>query len=371
MNRQNLDLAIQLRHELHQHPELSNQEIWTKQHLIAFLQKHTKLKIVDKGRWFYAVYQAGDNKKNIAFRADMDALPMEEAIDLPYASQFANVAHKCGHDGHSSTLAAFALEIDQNGSDQNIFFLFQHAEETGDGAAECVSLLEENNIEEIFGYHNMSGLPYKSVNIIDGTAHYASKGMIIEMEGSPAHASQPEDGVNPAFAAAKIIDSIPEFTSPDNNKGTVLCTVVQVNIGEKAFGMSASKGELCLTIRAQYEEELDQLQKNLENLAQEQAGEYELQVNISYNDTFPETANHKASADKVRKVAEEKDYQLIEMKEAYRASEDFGHYTKKTKGAYFFIGNGEDYPPIHTSEYDFRDELIEVGVEMFKGLLEQ
>ncbi|OLO38980.1 amidohydrolase [Alkalihalophilus pseudofirmus] len=366
----NLTLTKNLRHELHMHPELSNEEVWTKQRLIDFLKDHTQLEIVDKGKWFYAIHWAKEANKNIAFRADLDALPIAETIDVPHASKFSGFSHKCGHDGHSACLAGFALEIDQKGSDNNIFFLFQHAEETGDGAAQCVSLIKENHIEEIYAFHNMSGMALNTVHVIDGTAHCASKGMSIHMEGTPAHASQPEDGVNPSFAMAKIIQAIPEFTSREKNNGEVLCTVVQVDIGERAFGVSASKGNLLLTIRAFYEEELDQLQKNLENLSLELSAQYGLKTSFSYNDTFPETVNHKVSSDKIRYACQKKGLQLGEMKEAFRASEDFGHYLKETKGAICYIGNGEDYPPIHTVEYDFRDEIIETAVELFKGLAE-
>lgn len=368
MENKNLELAFQLRHELHQHPELSNHEKWTKQHLIAFLKTYTKLEIVDKGKWFYGIYRAGEDKQNIAFRAEMDALPMSEVIDVPHASQIPGVSHKCGHDGHSASLAGFALEIDQIGADKNIFFLFQHAEETGDGAIQCATFIKENNIEEIFAFHNLSGLPHNTVNVIDGTAQCASKGMTIHMEGSPAHASQPEDGINPSFAIANIINEIPLFISPEDNEGIILCTVVQVNIGEKAFGMSASKGDLLLTIRALHEEELNRLQKNLEDFSLAQAEKYGLKVTFSYNDEFPETVNHKESTDKIRQVCDAKGLQLVELTEAFRPSEDFGHYLKITQGAICYIGNGEDYPHVHTYEYDFRDEMIETAVELFKGL---
>lgn len=368
MEKKNLACIKQLRHELHQHPELSNQEVWTKQHLISFLQEHTNLEIVDKGAWFYAVYRAGEGRRNIAFRADFDALPMEETIDIPHGSKIPGVSHKCGHDGHSACLAGLALEIDQKGSENNIYFLFQHAEETGDGAIECVSFIKENEIDEIFAYHNMSGLPLGSVNVIDGTAHYASKGMTIHMEGTPAHASQPEDGINPAYAIAELVGVIPELTAPETYKGKVLCTVIQVAVGEPSFGIAASRGDLLLTIRAQYETELDALQKKLENKALDLAHYHGLHVQFSYVDVFPETANHPESSDKVRKVCHVKGIPCHEMNEPYRASEDFGHYLKETKGAIFYIGNGEDYPHIHTASYDFNDEIIATAVEVFKGL---
>lgn len=365
----NFDLAKQLRHELHQHPELSNEEVWTKQHLVNFLKTYTNLEIVDKGKWFYAIYYAQSATQNIAFRADFDALPMDEVIDLPWASQFPGKAHKCGHDGHAATLAGFALEVDQMGADKNIFFLFQPAEETGDGAIQCVDFIKAHNIDEIFAYHNMSGLAYKTVGIIDGTALCASKGMTIHMEGSPTHASQPEKGINPAFAIANIVQAIPDFTAPERHNGLVLCTVVHIDVGENAFGIAASKGDLRLTIRALYEEELNTLQDNLEHFAKVQAQQYGLQVSFHYNDEFPETVNHKESVDKIRCVAKSEGIAFVELSEAFRGSEDFGHFTKLTKGAYCFIGNGEDYPHVHTHEYDFRDELIESGVELFKALI--
>lgn len=370
MKEKNFELAKKLRHELHQHPEFSNQEFWTKQHLIEFLKEHTNLEIVDNGLWFYAIYRAGNDKPNIAFRADIDAIPFQENNVLPYASKNPGVAHKCGHDGHAAGLCALALEIDQNGADKNVFFLFQHAEETGDGAAQCKSFIKLNNIEEIFAIHSMSGLEYNSINVIDGITQYASKGMIIHMEGSPTHASQPEHGKNPAYAIAEVVRVIPEFISPERNKGISLCTVVQIDVGERAFGMAASKGDLLLTIRALYEDEMDALQKNLEDLAKAEAEKYGLKVSFSYQDYFPETSSHKESNDKIRKVCYDKGIQLVEMKEAFRPSEDFGHYTKLTKGAMCYIGNGFEYPHLHTPDFDFRDELIKTAVKLFKGLIE-
>lgn len=369
MNSRNTKLAEQLRHDLHQHPELSNEEVWTKQYLIDFLKTHTSnFEIVDKGTWFYAAYRVGEGRQSLAFRADFDALPMDEVIDLPWASKSAGISHKCGHDGHSATLVAFALEVDKNGSDKNIFCLFQPAEETGDGAIQCVDFIKEEQIDEIYAYHNISGIPFHTIAVKNGTMLCASKGMTIKMQGSPAHASQPEDGINPSLAIANIIRAIPEFTLEEQNKGLVLCTVVQIDVGEKAFGMSASKGTLRLTIRALYEEELEQLQENLERFAKLQAEEYGISVNFYYQDEFPETVNDRECSDKIRHSARKLDLEIFELKEAYRGSEDFGHFTKLTKGAYFMIGNGEDYPNVHTSEFDFRDELIETGVALFKEI---
>jgi metal-dependent amidase/aminoacylase/carboxypeptidase family protein len=98
MEPRNLELAKCLRHRLHEHPEVSNHETWTKQRLMEFIKTHTKLEIVDKGNWFYAIYRSGEGSsdENIAFRADFDALPMDEGIALPWGSKIPGAAHKFG-----------------------------------------------------------------------------------------------------------------------------------------------------------------------------------------------------------------------------------------------------------------------------------
>lgn len=370
MKTNNFELARRLRRELHQNPELSNHEYWTKKHLMNFLNSNTSLEVVDKGKWFYALYKSEKGNRNLAFRADIDAIKMDESMAIPHASKNPGVSHKCGHDGHSASLAGFALEIDQNGSDNNIFFLFQHAEETGDGAAQCVEFIEENKIDEIYAYHNMSGMPYNSVNIKDGTINCASKGMTIHLEGAPSHASEPEKGKNPALALSKIVSILPELTSPAVNKGMVLCTVIQIDLGEKAFGVSASKGDLRLTIRALYEDEMDKLQYNIEKMTLFLACHYGLDATFSYNDSFPETTNHDESSAKIRQAGIDLGLDVFEMPEAFRGSEDFGHYLKETKGAICYIGNGTDYPHVHSHEYDFPDELIRTAVKLFKRISE-
>ena len=120
MKKENYRLIENLRHELHMHPELSYQETWTKQHLMDFLSEHTKLELHDGGKYFYAAYKAENpERKAVAFRADFDAVPVADELDVPYVSAFPGVGHKCGHDGHSACLAALAMEIDQQGADKN------------------------------------------------------------------------------------------------------------------------------------------------------------------------------------------------------------------------------------------------------------
>ena len=220
MDKDILKTAVVLRHRLHRCAELSGQEKQTKAMLIDFLRTHTSLELHDMGAWFYAVYKAPLNvrtesapTRRIAFRADFDALPIEDDPALPYASENLGVAHKCGHDGHSAALCALAAEIDRHGCRSDILFLFQHAEETGCGAPVCQKMITDEKPDIIFGWHNMPGFPAGSVAVHDGTAAFASRGLVLSFFGKSSHASQPENGHNPARAISKLIIDIPELTA--------------------------------------------------------------------------------------------------------------------------------------------------------------
>lgn len=370
MDQRDLQKAVELRHALHAHPELSNHESWTKAHLMDFLRQNTsRLDIVDKGSWFYAAYRAGVDRPGVAFRADFDAVPVADELDAPYVSTVPGVGHKCGHDGHSAALAALALEIDREGADKNVFFLFQHAEETGDGAKVCTALFRDERVDEIFGFHNRPGIPLGMVQVLDGTVYCGSEGAILDFQGVPSHASMPELGRNPAYAISDIIQRLPQLQDPDRYRGLVLATIIQVDVGERAFGTQASRGKLLLTIRGEHEEELQRLQDELEALARERAEAYGLGLEIGYCDVFPNTVSHPQSNEKVRAVCRELGIPVREMPGPYRGSEDFGHYTKAIPGAFFEIGSGESCPDLHTVGMDFPDAIIGTAVDIFRGLI--
>ncbi len=359
-----------LRHTLHRHAELSNREYRTKRILMDFLTARTKLSVVDRGAWFYAYYHHADDSPSIAFRADFDAIKMDETIAIEHASLTDGVAHKCGHDGHSATLVNLAIEVEKSKPAKNVYFIFQHAEETGDGAKVCAELLTEKNISEIYGYHNMSGVPHRAVQLIDGTTHFASTGLHLKLKGKPTHASQPEYGINPAKAIAEIIMKVERLNAAPYD-GITFATIVQVDVGEAAYGIAAADGAIRMTIRAQrdadYQDYIDQVLKFSRAVCAEQKIEFD----YSFSDTFPATVNHKAQADLVRRAARQIGLQIVEMDSAYRTSEDFGYYTQRVAGVIFYIGNGEDYPHIHTSQFDFRDDIIETATALFMEIINQ
>ncbi len=367
MKTENLNLIKNLRHELHAHPELSMNERETKRRLMNFIEENTRLAVVDCGKWFYASRYV-EGTKGIAFRADMDALPMDEFINLPYGSQNPGVAHKCGHDGHCAALCGLALELDKIELTRSVYLIFQHAEETGQGARECAGFLRERSISSIYAFHNWSGWPLNSVVIREGLCQCSSAGLTIKFTGKTSHASEPEKGINPAFTIAKIISEIENMTARNKR---IFCTVVNIKVGEKNFGISPSDGELSLTLRAEREEDMRIFRNAVVNLAERLAKENSLIVEFFNFDYFPETLSDSQCVKKIIAAADTLGLDVIEMPEAIRASEDFGFYTKQIHGAIFYIGNSETYPAIHTAEYDFNDEILETAVDIFKTILEK
>jgi metal-dependent amidase/aminoacylase/carboxypeptidase family protein len=175
---------------------------------------------------------------------------------------------------------------------------------------------------------------------------------------------------NPSFAISKTALASEQIAASKDFKGLVMATIVQIDVGaQEAFGVAASKGKLLMTIRGSIEIEMDELQENLEKEALANAKEYGLQCEFSYCDAFPETISHPESNKKLRSVAKELGHPVIEMFDAQRGSEDFGHFTKLAKGAMFLMGQGEEIPALHTSHFDFDDELIESCTEIFKKLV--
>ena len=368
MKKENLEKIIALRHQLHQNPELSLQERETQKRIRRFLADNTALEIVDREGWFYAVKKGSDpNAEPIAFRADMDALPMHESLDLPHASVNEGVSHKCGHDGHCAALCGLALELDQAEMTRTVYFIFQPAEEIGAGGKVCAGLIREKGIQEIFAFHNLGGFPEGSIVYRKGLTQPASEGMEIRFVGKTSHASAPEKGRNPSEVISKVVLYVNELLEK-TYRGMVLCTVTGIQVGTGDFGVSPGEGTLRLTLRAEYEAELDALKRKIQEYTNQLSRESGILAEYSYFDYFPETKNSDPGIERVLAAANKLQIPAIEMPDLWRASEDFGYYLKECEGAMFYIGNGENWPALHTAEYDFNDRILETAVPFLRQL---
>lgn len=390
IDKQIIEQIMELRKQLHRIPEHSMQEVKTKQLLMDFLKSHTALEIVDCGAWFYAVKRAYDRvttendktfhvsevaaeipeqipeqmeeyKQPIAFRADMDAVCGKDG----------KPGHFCGHDGHSSVLCGLGLYLDSRKDPlaQDVYLIFQPAEEIGKGAELCRSLIKEKHIGEIYGFHNIPGKPLGTVLVKDGTFACASTGLEIHMTGTPSHAAYPEAGRNPGYALAGLLLQIEELTKQFNEtKGFVRMTLIGMKLGSENYGVAASDGYLRLTVRSEGEQVFREYLAEIRKLAEVMAQKEALELSIKEIERFPSTDNHAEQVQKIRACAASHQIPYIELPEPMHWSEDFGWYLQETKGAFFGIGDGEDYAQLHTEHFEFPDSILETAVTMFAGL---
>ena len=357
---ENVDLqaVISLRHELHNSPEPSGHEENTRRLLMNFLKTHTAtLAICDMQTWFYAFKKGSGSRAPIAFRADHDAVTCADG----------RARHLCGHDGHSAVLAGFAMWLDKKQLDRDVYLIFQPAEENGKGAAICSSLIDEKGIAEIYGFHNIPGYPVGSVILLNHTFACASTGLEIRFSGKQSHAAYPESGANPARAIAKTIIRMDEIVR-ESHKGIVLGTLIGIDAGSASYGVSAGEGTLRLTLRAEYQDEYDMLVQSIEDTASRLAASDNLTCAMTRIEEFPATINDADCVRKLADVARALGRPTVTPPEPFRWSEDFGHYLSKTRGAFLGIGCGEGHAALHTMEYEFLDEVIEVGVGVFAGV---
>lgn len=350
-----LQRITELRHELHNCAELSNMEVKTKAMLMDFLRTNTALELHPCGKGFYAAHRENNPvKPAIALRADYDALAKPDGT----------AAHLCGHDGHAAALCGAALMAEGKPLGRNVFFLFQPAEETGDGAAPCCELFDKEDVGEIYGAHNLPEWPFGKVITRAGTFACASRGVTLRFTGKPTHAAYPENGVSPALAVGRLLCAVPNLSDPALYGGMTLCTVIGVEMGEKAFGAAAEKAEVWLTLRGEHDEDLNKLFDGVLSLSEELAKEYGLAFAYEVQDVFPATENNPDCAHKLLALCEGAGLEV-----PMRWSEDFGHYLNVCKGAFFGIGAGEDYPPLHTEGYEYPDALLQPTMDAFWKLI--
>ncbi|MFN3528997.1 MAG: amidohydrolase [Bacteroidia bacterium] len=369
------DTFIAYRRHLHQQPELSGEEENTAALIQQWLVPFSPTQIVRNiaGSGLCAIYDSGEAGPCLLFRAELDALPITEKNTFDYRSKNHEKAHLCGHDGHMSILLALAAKLHARPLSQGkVVLLFQPEEENGQGAAK---MLNDERVLElqpdfVFALHNLPGYPLHQLVVRDGNFAAASEGLLFRFEGTTAHAGQPETGNSPANVLAQLMQGLPKIPEANPQKFGLI-TVVQVELGERNFGISPGKGSLACTVRAFEQEHFEELREEAETLAKQLADLHQLEVNISRHEGFAAVQNAHAAVEWVRKAADTLKLSVHESQQPFRWSEDFGLFTQQWSGALFGLGAGEQRASLHDPKYDFPDELIESGSSIFDQIIRE
>ncbi len=370
------NLLIQLRKLLHKTPELSGMEEETAKRISGFLKSYNPTRVITGlgGHGVAAVFQYFNTDPTILIRCELDALPIEEINDFDHRSQVPGVAHKCGHDGHMAIVAGLATLLSKNRPRKGrVVLLFQPSEEDGSGAEKVIN---DENFQEIepdyvFALHNLPGYAKHEIVCKTGNFTAAATSMILRMEGKTSHAGEPEKGINPAWAIGEMLQKIRKLEKPEGADGFALITPIQIQLGEEAFGTSAGYGELKLTLRTYDNDAMNRLKEQVAEMVTRVSKQHKLEIDISWTQSFAANINSPEMTRIIQNAAERNNLVYLPKEEPFRWGEDFGHFTKKYKGAMFGLGAGKKTPALHNPDYDFPDDIIPSGVKMFQSIIEQ
>ena len=371
---QDVDLQA-LRHTLHQYPELAHREYATARRIREFIDSNCPadqvFELAETGLAF--VYHGAAQGPGILIRAELDALPLREVNeDLPYKSVHPGVSHKCGHDGHMTIAAGVAQHVYYNRPEAGrVIILFQPAEETGEGGPKMVSdpAFAKLAPDYVFALHNVPGYPMHQILCRTGSFTPAVTSQIIKLHGREVHAATPGAGINPGSAVAEIIQAAEQINSKAR-EGSFM-TLIHINLGEKAYGVSAGYAELHYTLRGIGNNDLHVIQDSLQQAAKNSAMRHNLDITYDETETFKANINDEIAVEMIREAVGRNNLSYHECEKPMPWGEDFGHISSYYNGAMFGLGSGTDSPALHKPDYDFPDALIATGVAIFTNLIDK
>ena len=366
------------RRDFHEHPELRYEERRTARKVAETLKTVGVDEIATGiGRTGVVGVIRGRSDRSgrvIGLRADMDALPIEEATDVPYRSKTPGVMHACGHDGHTAMLLGAAKYLAETRNfDGTAVVIFQPAEEGGAGAKAMIEdgLLDRWNIQEVYGMHNLPGLPVGQFAIRPGPLMAAADRIRIEVEGRGAHAARPHESVDTVLVACAIVQAVQSIVSRNVDPldaAVVSITMVQAGFTDNVIPQTALLVGTARTLRPEIR---DLVERRLREIVEGTAALHGAQAKLTYLRDYPVVVNHAQETSFAAKVAAE----IVGQEKVetnilpIMGGEDFAFMLNERPGAFIFAGNG-DSAGLHNPAYNFNDDLIPVGVSYWARLVE-
>jgi hippurate hydrolase len=371
---------IQLRRDIHRHPELAFEEHRTSDLVAAKLEG-----------WGYAVHLGlggtgvvgtltrGQGRR-LGLRADMDALPIQEATGAEWSSVKPGVMHACGHDGHTAMLLAAAKSIAQDVSfTGTLNLIFQPAEEGGGGALRMMEdgLFEHHPCDAVFAMHNMPGTPVGHFVFRDGAAMASSDYVTIRVHGTGGHGAMPHRSADPLVAASSIVMALQTIVSRNVDPlDTAVVTVGAFHAGQ-ANNVIPALATLELSVRSLNPEVRRLLEQRIKALVAAQAESFGVSADIDWRPGYCVLVNSKSETDFARQVALDLvgSERVTLQGPALTGSEDFAFMLEKIPGSYLLIGNGDGDSAgacmVHNPGYDFNDDNIATGAAYWVALVER
>ena len=364
------------RQDLHAHPELGLEEHRTAERVAAELEA---LGIeVHRGvgkTGVVGVLRSGNGQGRIGLRADMDALPIIEANDLPYKSGTPGLMHACGHDGHTTMLLGAARYLaetrDFNGT---VNFIFQPGEEGIGGALAMLDdgLFERFPCDAVFGMHNRPGMPVGEYAICPGSAMAGGAFFDITIEGKGSHGAHPQQSIDPVLTACHIGTALQSVVSRNiAPTDTAVLSVTKIVAGD-AYNVVPQSAQMAGTARAFKTEVMDRIEDRLRRVVEGVAAGFGATATVDFRLIFAPLNNDPVHTAEYADTAAELvgEASVNRAKGPTMGSEDFAFMMEKVPGAYILVGNGDGASP-HHPRYNFNDEAIPFGSALYARLVER
>jgi len=378
MSSPDISALVAIRHDLHANPELCFEEFRTAKIIAGELARIGVPFVAGiAGTGIVATISKGTGRRVMAIRADMDALPIHETTNLPYASQTAGKMHACGHDGHTTMLLGTARHLLQNVDfDGRVYLIFQPAEEDVSGAKRMIEegLFKRFPCHAVFALHNIPGDDVGQVTVRPGAITAAVDIVEIAIRGVGGHGAIPHRAVDPIVASAGIVQALQSIVGRNVDPlDSVVITVGSIHAGTLAT-IIPGEVEMKVGVRTCTKGVRELVKQRIIGLVEAQAKSYGCHADISYNPgiSYPPGFNTPAHAQLVREVALElgQEAARVDLRGPYMFSEDFAFMQEAVPSCYFGMGNGASRN-LHDAGYDFNDELLIKGPQFWGRLVER
>jgi len=359
------------RRELHRIPEIGRELPKTMAAVRAALEKTRPDSIADCAGGLKAVFRARKAAAGaVAFRADMDALPVTERTGLPFASEHAGAMHACGHDGHMAVLLGLARIVSENREKlkRDVVLIFQPAEENIGGARRMIDLgvLEEPHVDEVYGLHLWPGIPKGKYGIAEGPVMSGVGTVDIIVRGRSAHGAAPHKGTDPVCASSQAIVNLQSALMRTIDAAEpVVFTVGRIQ-GGTMRNILAEEVKLECTARAFSDRNMERVLAAAKDAFRGADMLYETESAMHVITTYPPVVNDAKATARVRAAAGGDAVPFAPVS----IGEDFSEYQKERPGAFVFCGIG-DTAPLHSEQFDFDEESLVNGLSLFEKILQE
>ncbi len=371
------------RQELHSIPEIGLEEYETSKYIKSKLSEFNiefKDGYANTGIVACVRGSQGESDKSIGLRADFDALPMPEKNEFEHKSTNEGMMHACGHDGHTSMLLGAAKYLSENNDfDGNVYFIFQPGEEGFAGGQKMIQdgMFDDFKIDEVYALHNWPELPIGSIGVNSGPMMAAVDEFDIVVKGRGGHAAIPQLAIDPVVIASQIVLAVQTIVSRSTDPvDKALISITKIN-GGTAYNVIDDSVKLGGTIRTFKPETRSFFEKKLKEISSgiAKANGAEAEVDFHLTNKYPPTINSKKESEFAANVAKKVfgDSQVDTDIDPSMGGEDFSYLLEKKPGAYLYIGQGDDNHKahLHTTKYDFNDNLLPVGVNYWVELVKE